>query len=205
MPRYKAEDFDPDIYQTGLLSLTTKDPEVLVRENAWRVLGKMPPDPALLVWCLSSIDPTQAPEGKHIVGSEQFVLSADQMSESQWLEFKKKNAEEVIKCWQEYAPNMGWDNVIGYDPLTPYDCLRLKNMGPTGNWGVIDVIPGQTGKHRPIPELARYKTPVENLYATGAAWGFSGGAMDCQGYNCYKTIAQDLNLEKPWEQGGYPF
>ncbi len=205
MPRYKAEDFDPDIYKTGLLSLGSKDPETLVRENAWRTLGKMPPDPALLVWCLSSLDPTQAPEGKHIVGSEQFVLAADQMSEREWLEFKKKNAEYVIKCWQEYAPNMSWENIIGYDPLTPYDCLRLKNMGPTGNWATIDVIPGQTGKHRPVPELAQYRTPVKDLYATGAGWGFSGGGMDCQGYNCYKTIASDHNLGKPWEKGGYPF
>jgi len=205
MPRYKAEDFNPDIFKTGLLALSSKDPEVLIKENAWRALGKMPPDPALIVWCLSDQDPTQAPEGKHIVGSEQFVLPANQMSEREWLEFKKKNADAVIKCWQKYAPNMNWENVIGYDPLTPYDCLRLKNMGPTGNWGVIDVIPGQTGKFRPVPELAQYKTPVKNLYCTGSAWGFSAGATDAQAYNCYKTIAHDHNLEKHWEKEGYPF
>ena len=205
MPRYTAESFDPDIYKTGLLALTTKDPEVLIKENAWRKLGKMPPDLALLVWCLSLLDPTQAPEGKHIVGSEQFVLAADQMSERQWLEFKKKNADYTIKYWQEYAPTMNWENVIGYHPLTPYDYLHLKNMSPTGNWGVIDVIPGQTGKHRPIPELAQYRTPIRNLYATGAAWGFSGGGMDAQAYNCYKTIVEDQGLDKHWEKQGYPF
>lgn len=205
MPRYKAEDFNPDISKTGLLALSSKDPEVLIKENAWRTLGKMPPDPALIVWCLSDKDPTQAPKGKHIVGSEQFVLPANQMSEREWLEFKKKNADGVIKHWQKYAPNMNWENVIGYDPLTPYDCLRLKNMGPTGNWGVIDVIPGQTGKFRPVPELAQYRTPIKDLYATGTAWGFSGGGMDAQAYNCYKTIAQDHHLEKHWEKEGYPF
>jgi phytoene dehydrogenase-like protein len=208
-PKYTAEAFNPDIYQTGLLSLSIKDPEVLIRENAWRSLGIMPPqDPvnsALLVWCLSEEDPTQAPKGKHILGSEQFIVSADRMTEREWLAYKKKNAEDVIKYWQEYAPNMQWENIIGYDPLTPYDSLRLKNMGPTGNWGVIDVIPGQTGKYRPVPELARYKTPVKNLYCTGVAWGFSGGAMDAQAYNCYKTIVNDHNLEKHWEKQGYPF
>jgi phytoene dehydrogenase-like protein len=204
-PRYHAEAFDPDIYKTGLLGLGTKDPEVLVRENAWRKLGKMPPDPALLVWCLSLFDPTQAPAGKHIAGSEQFVLSADQMSEREWMAFKKKNAEDVIRYWREYAPNMNWDNVIGYDPLTPYDALRQKNMGPTGNYATIDVIPGQTGKYRPVPELARYRTPVKNLYCTGSGWGFTGAAQDCQGYNCYKVIAEDHGLEKFWEKKGYPY
>lgn len=205
MPRYTAEAFDPDIYKTGLLALTTKNPETLIEENAWRKLGKMPPDLSPLVWCLSLIDPTQAPEGKHIVGSEQFVLAADQMSEREWLDFKKKNADATIKLWQEYAPNMNWENVIGYMPLTPYDYLHLKNMAPTGNWGIIDVIPGQTGKYRPIPELARYRTPVKNLYATGSAWGFSGGGMDAQAYNCYKTIVEDQGLNKHWEQQGYSY
>jgi phytoene dehydrogenase-like protein len=204
-PKYIAEAFDPDIYKTGLLALGTKDPEVLVRENAWRKLGKMPPDPALLVWCLSLIDPTQAPAGKHIAGSEQFVLSADQMSEREWVAFKRKNAEDVIRYWQEYAPNMNWENVIGYDPLTPYDALRQKNMGPTGNYAAIDVIPGQTGKYRPVPELARYRTPVKNLYCTGSGWGFTGAAQDCQGYNCYKVMAEEHNLDKPGEKAGYLF
>lgn len=204
-PQYLAEAFDPEVYKTGLLCLGTKDPLELVRENAWRTLGKMPPDPSLLAWCLSLYDPTQAPKGKHILGSEQFVLPADRLSEREWIDFKKKNADDIIRCWQQYAPNMNWDNVIGYDPLTPFDSLHLKNMAPTGNWAVIDVIPGQTGKFRPIPELARYTTPVKNLYCTGVAWGFSGGAMDAQAYNCYKIIAESFDVKKPWEEDGRPF
>ena len=60
----------------------------------------MPPatpyDSALLVWCLSQDDPTQAPKGKHIAGSEQFVLAANQMTEREWLEYKKKNAAQAF-------------------------------------------------------------------------------------------------------------
>jgi phytoene dehydrogenase-like protein len=203
LPRYTAEASNPDIYKANILSLIDKDPEHLIREHAWRKLGKMPPDSSVLVWGFSKDDPTQAPEGKHIVASEQFVLGADRMSKREWLDYKKKNAEYVMKYWQEYAPNMNWENVIGYDPLTPYDCLRLKNMGPTGNWAIIDHIPSQLGKFRPVPELARHKTPVENLYATGAAWPFAGGAFSGQGYTCYKVIAEDHDLKKPWE--GRPF
>ena len=104
---------------------------------------------------------------------------------------------------QRYAPNMTWDNVIGYVPLTPYDHAHLANMAPEGNWAVIDAgIPSQYGRYRPVPELARHKTPIENLYGTGAGWHPSGGAGSWQGYNCYKIIAEDFGLRKPWEEHG---
>ena len=139
------------------------------------------------------------------MGSEQFVLSDDDLTEKEWREFKKKHAEDVIEHWQKFAPNMNWDNVIGFDPLTPFDTTRLKNMAPTGNWAVIDNIPSQMGAFRPVPELARHRTPIENLYATGSAWPHFGCAMTAQGYNCYKVIAEDFDVDKPWEEDGRPF
>ena len=100
-----------------------------------------------------------------------------------------------------FSPNMTWDNVIGYAPDTPYDCLRLKNMAPDGNWNIIDNVPHQNGVFRPIPELAEHRTPIKNLYATGAAWS-AGGATAGSGYICYKVIAEDLGLAKPWLDPG---
>ncbi|MFH0814274.1 MAG: NAD(P)/FAD-dependent oxidoreductase [Pseudomonadota bacterium] len=205
LPHYKAAGINPDIDKCGALNLITKDPEALIREDAWKKLGKMPPDLNLMVWSHSIVDPKQAPKGKYTVASEQFVLSADKLSEKEWREFKKKHAEDVIKHWSKYAPNMTWENVIGYDPLTPFDCTRLINMGPVGNWGVIDNIPSQTGRNRPVPELARHRTPVERLYATGTAWPFTACGMTCQGYNCYKVIAEDFDVKKPWAVDGRPF
>lgn len=205
LPKYTAEGISPDIGKCGALNLITKDPEALARESAWKKLGKMPPDLCLMVWSHSLIDAKQAPQGKYTVASEQFVLPANMLSEREWRAFKKQHAEAVIAHWQKFAPNMNWDNVIGYDPLTPFDCCRLLNMGPQGNWAVIDNIPSQSGRFRPIPELARHKTPVANIYATGTAWPFTACAMVCQGYNCYKVIAEDFEVEKPWDVDGRPF
>ena len=205
LPKYTAESMSPDIGKAGSLNLITKDPEALMREAAWRKVGKNPPELCAMVWSHSIVDPRQAPEGKYILGSEQFVLPADQLTEKEWREFKKQHAEDVIARWQKAAPNMNWDNVIGYDPLTPFDCTRLINMGPQGNWGVIDNIPSQQGKFRPVPELARHRTPVSNLYATGTAWPFTACGMTCQGYTCYKVIAEDFDVQKPWEEDGRPF
>ncbi|GAG51194.1 unnamed protein product, partial [marine sediment metagenome] len=153
----------------------------------------------------SLCDPTRVPEGKYSVLTEQFTVPANAMTERQWLEYKKSHAEAVMDLWQKYAPNMTWDNVIGLIPLTPYDHCRLDNMAPTGNWGVIDIIPSQFSKFRPVPELAGHRTPVKNLYATGSAWHPMSGGTAFQGYNCYKVIAEDFGLRKPWEEQGQPW
>ncbi len=205
LPNYKASSFNPDINRVGWLSIGTKDPYALVRNHARRALGQMPEELNLVVWAHTVVDPTQAPPGKHVIGTEDFVLRANALTEKEWREFKRSHAEAVIKLFERCTTNMSWDNVIGYDPLTPLDCCRELNMGPEGNWAVIDHTPGQMGRCRPIPELARHKTPIKNLYATGAAWHPSGGAMVAQGYNCYKIISEDFGLEKPWEKKGRPY
>jgi len=204
-PHYTASETNPLMDETAHLNLISKDPEALIRESCWRKLGKIPPDLSLMTWCHSRHDKKRAPAGKHICGTEQFVVGADKRSEKQWREFKKQHADDVINHWQKFAPNMNWDNVIDYDPLTPFDCLRLENMGPAGNWAVIDNSPSQTGRFRPVPELARHRTPVSNLYATGSAWPFTGAALMSQGYTCYKIIAEDFDVQKPWEQEGRAF
>ena len=202
LPHYKAADYNPDIDNAGWLGLGSKDYLSLVRNHAWRSLGKMDPEVNLIIWAHTIVDPTQAPEGKHVCGTEDFVLSAEQLTEKEWRTFKLKHAKQVMETWKDYAPNMTWDNVIGYTPQTPLECARMLNMAPEGNWAVLDHIPSQMGKFRPVPELAGHKTPIANLYATGAGWHPSGGAMACQGYNCYKVMADDFGLRKPWEEKG---
>ena len=207
-PHYIAAKDNPDIDETCMLDILSKDPETLAKSKAMRFSGIMPGENDLQLMLLhhNTVDKTRAPEGKCAVLTEQFVLPADALSEAEWLEFKKSHAEDVMKVWSKHAPNMNWDNVIGYVPLTPYDHCRLDNMAPTGNWAVIDNgIASQWGRNRPVPELAGYKTPVANLYATGSGWPPLGIAASWNGYNCYKVIAKDFGLRMPWEEQGRPW
>ena len=203
-PDYIAAEFNPDVNKAFWLGLhQTNDPDTMARETYWRRLGKMAPieDYNPVAWCHSRVDPRYAPPGKHIASHENYMPPATALSEREWLALKKQHAEDMIGLWQTFAPNMTWDNVIGYAPDTPYDCLRMKNMAPDGNWAIIDPVPHQTGPFRPIPELADHRTPIKNLYATGAAWGAAGASV-AQGYTCYKVIAEDLGLTKPWLEPG---
>jgi hypothetical protein len=63
-------------------------------------------------------------------------------------------------------------------------------------------VPFQVNEHRPTPELANYRTPIPNIYATGGCWHVGSNAGATESYNCYKIIATDLGLGKPWEEKG---
>lgn len=204
-PRYKAVDFNSDVNNVQFLALGNKDLESLVKEASWRRLGKLPPDLNLVVWCYSLEDPTQAPVGKQTAGSEQFVPPATALTQKEWMDYKVQHASDVVKEWQQYSTNMGWHNVIGYFPEVPPDICHLANMAPSGNWAVIDCVATQQGRRRPIAELSTHRTPVKDLYATGSAWHPSPGAHAYQAYNCYKVLADDFGLRKPWVEKGRPY
>jgi beta-carotene ketolase (CrtO type) len=204
-PTYKAEAFNPDIHETFWLGLgTSADPEHIANECRWANLGRFPPleDFSPIVCCHSLVDSGFAPPGKHVAQNEMQAPPAHAHTEAEWLEIKKRYTEDMLEVWRKYAPNMTEDNVIGIDSNSPYDCLRMKNLAPHGNCQTVDRSVFQQNENRPIPELANHRTPVKNLYVTGAAWhpGPNGGCGES--YNCYKIIATDLGLDNPWEKLG---
>lgn len=207
LPNYRAAAFNPDVNDTHWLILGSHDTDYIEKEAYWRRLGQNPPGDAIVVFATHSHhDETQAPEGKHVLATEEHVVAADDLSEREWMQFKRDHAEKTIRVLQEYTTNINWDKVIGYDPITPYDIAkRQKNMAPAGNWNVIDRVPGQTTPFIPIIEMAQHRTPIKNLYATGSAWGPMNLGSSFQGYTAYKAIAEDLGLEKPWEKKGRPW
>jgi phytoene dehydrogenase-like protein len=203
-PKYEAAAFNPDINECMWLGLAEDaDPEHVARECYYTRLGKWPPieDYCPVVWCHSQVDPSFAPTGYHIAGHEQIAPPATAHTEREWLEIKKRYAEELISLWSKHAPNMNWDNIIGCDYNSPYDACLLLNMAPNGNMIVIDHVAYQFYENRPTPELANHRTPIKNLYATGVAWHLAASGAS-PAYNCYKIIANDMGLGKPWEEPG---
>jgi len=203
--RYKAAEFNPDINETFWLGLAEdSNPERIARECKYARLGLFPPleDYNLIVGCHSLVDPTYAPAGKHIAQTEMQGPPASWHTEREWLEIKKWYAEQMITVWGKHAPNMTWDNIIGIDTNSPYDATRLKNLAPNGNFAGIDRSLYQTNENRPTPELANHRTPVKNLYCTGGCWHAGSNASADAAYNCYKIIATDMALGKPWEEPG---
>jgi phytoene dehydrogenase-like protein len=154
----------------------------------------------------SAIDPTRVPDGKCFVATASLGLVLHDRSEKEWLQYRRWKANQSLRTLQAVAPNMTWDNVIDYRVNSAYEMSKGKRNMPTGNENVIDCIPSQMGRFRPIPEWADHRIPpIKNLYGTGAAWGCSPGANSAQGYTCYKAIAIDHGLRKPWEEKNRPW
>ena len=204
-PKYRAEEFNPDIHETMWLGLAeSASPEHIAKECKWAALGMLPPleDYNPVVGCHSLVDPAFAPPGKHVAQNEMQGPRASDLPEKEWLALKEKYAEDMLTVWQKHAPNMTWDNIIGIDTNSPYDLVRMKNLAPHGNFAGIDMTLSQRYDNRPTPELANHRTPVKNLYCTGGFWHLGGEASASQAYNCYKIIATDQGLGKPWEEAG---
>jgi len=115
---------------------------------------------------------------------------------------KKDIISEMVKQWQWYAPNMTWDNVIAAYCNTPDDVVKRNPNMHEGGWVIGAHVASQMGRFRPCPELARYRTPIKNLYLCGASQHYGGGLRGRSGYNCYKIIAEDFGLPKVWEEKG---
>ncbi len=163
-PKYTAEAFNPDIHECQWLGMQPDpDPMHIARECLYQKLRKFPPleDYAPTVGCHSLVDPSFAPPGKHVVQNEQLGPPASAHTEAEWLEIKKRYADELMSLWQDYAPNMTWDNVIGVDTNTAFDHTRMKNLGPNGTMAGVDRPPHQVVENRPTPELANHRTPIE--------------------------------------------
>jgi len=204
-PRYSAEAFNPDIHDCGWLGMQPDpDPIHIAKKCQYAQMNKFPPldDYGLVVGCHSLVDPSYAPEGKHAVYTEQLGQPVSMYSEKEWLELRKRYTEEMVTIWKDYAPNMTWDNIIGVDENTPYDHCRMKNLKPDGTWAGIDRASWQVEENRPTPELANHRTPIKNLYATGGSWHVGCNCGASESYNCYKIIAEDTGLAKPWEESG---
>ena len=205
-PQYKAADFNPDIQQARSLMFGPKDPEYLRKKfQAEAYTRGFPQKLCVFTGVDSQWDKTRAPKGKHICLVEEFSAPASYFTEREWLKIKRDFFNELIQQWQWYAPNMSWDNVIGIYVDSSYDTEKRNINMREGDTAVGRIVMSQLGRFRPFPELGRYKTPIENLYITGAGTHNGVGSGRSCGYNCFKVIAEDFGLEKIWEKKGRPY
>ena len=111
-----------------------------------------------------------------------------------------------MRWWGRVAPNMTWDNVIGYNSITPYSLTEEDPVayGKEGCWFHIDGAPAQSDCWLPIPEWAHNKIPeIEGIYTAGRCYGVGAGSSE--GYRCYRVMAEDFGLPIPGMKRGRPY
>jgi phytoene dehydrogenase-like protein len=196
LPQYKAASFNPDCGPQPRLYMGPRNAdymanqylsEILVNGIANKLFMFVGPDS---IW-----DGSRAPEGKHIIGIEEFAAPARFFSASRWQELRNEFEAAIIREWQVYAPNMTRDNVIASHIVTPYDIqLNHPNMHE-GSIACGDMIISQMDRFRPTPELANYRTPIKNFYLCSSACHNGVGTGRGSSYNCYQVIREDFSMK----------
>jgi phytoene dehydrogenase-like protein len=203
LPQYVAEAQNPGLNTQPRLYLGPKDPDYMATKYQHEIFVLGLPQRMFLLTAPDSIwDHTRAPEGKHNILIEDFTAPARLFSPREWNRLRDEFIDQALEQWRQYAPNMTRDNVIAVRIYTPYDVLAGHPDMLEGGWSEGSMIASQLGRFRPIPELSGYRTPVQNLYICSSNLHSAGGIGRGSSYNCYKVIAQDLDLPRIWEEGG---
>jgi phytoene dehydrogenase-like protein len=151
--------------------------------------GRPSQSPILEATLPSSVDPTVAPPGKHLMSI--FVQYAPTtLRGAHWDDIKESFADRCLEILAEYAPNLR-HAVMHRQVLSPLDLERT--FGLTGGnifQGAMTL--NQLFFLRPVPGYVRYRTPVSGLYLCGAAAHPGGGVMGASGYNAARQILRDL-------------
>ncbi|MEB3338028.1 MAG: NAD(P)/FAD-dependent oxidoreductase [Leptolyngbyaceae bacterium] len=163
------------------------------------MIGKIPVDPSLYVVVPTVLDPSMAPEGKHTMWIEFFApyqiagAEGTGMKGTGWTEaLKNQVGDRIIDKLAEYAPNVK-NAIIARRVESPAE-LSERTGFLKGNHYHIDMTLDQMVFFRPLPELANYKTPIENLFLTGAGTHPGGSISGMPGRNCARVF---LHTQQP--------
>jgi phytoene dehydrogenase-like protein len=157
--------------------------------------GLLPAEPVLVVGQPTAIDPSRAPEGKHILWVQVRVLpprivgdAAGKISARDWNSAKEPYADRVLDIIESYAPGTK-SKVLARYVESPAD-LERRNPNLVGG----DQLGGshhlsQNFLFRPMPGWANWKTPVKDLYMIGASTWPGAGTGAGSGYMLAKMLA----------------
>ena len=177
-------------------ALATLVPSLEFAEKCYNVArtGEIPEE--LWVDCVvaSNVDPSLAPEGRHVMTT--FVQYVPyRLRNGSWDENRELLGDRVVKKIAEYAPNVP-GAILARQVLTPLDLERVYGL-TEGNIFHGDLALEQLFFMRPVAGWARYRTPVEGLYLCGAGAHPGGGVTGAPGHNAARQVLQD------WRRNGH--
>jgi phytoene dehydrogenase-like protein len=196
-PAYRAAAFDADLDRAFNVFFGWDDTEQVIRCFEQCRKSEFPDHLMGNGACNTLFDPTYAPAGQHTAFWWPFAPYALPDGPEGWDRRREEYAARLLSAWQEFAPNLTKDTVLGSYLFTPVDIERRNANMIRGAVRMGAYIPSQLGMNRPHPLLAANRTPIEGLYLCGSSC-HGGGVNGAPGYNAANAIADDLTLQRPW-------
>ena len=152
--------------------------------------GQYSREPIIEMCIPSSLDPTLAPPGKHVVSLFN-QYTPYELKDGQWDDdTRERFADKIFDVIEDYAPGFK-ASVIGRDILSPPDLERI--FGLTGGnifHGAISL--DQLYFMRPVASMSNYQSPIEGLYLCGSGAHPGGGVMGAPGYQAALAALRKL-------------
>ena len=188
LPRFRGGGAAPGPEHSGTIHVGSPDLDAIEQafESARR--GDLPERPVVELTLPSALDSSLAPEGHHV--ASMFVQYAPRaLADSRWPQARDALADRACALVDEVAPGFS-DSVIHREVLAPPDLERI--FGLTGG----NIFHGAMSLDRllflrPLPGMARYRTPIRGLYLCGAGTHPGGGVMGACGRNAAREILRD--------------
>jgi phytoene dehydrogenase-like protein len=139
----------------------------------------------------TTVDPTMAPPGKHVMSI--FVQYANYEMPEYGTPAQQREAfgDAVISTLCEFAPNLK-DLILHKQVLTPFDLEQTIGLSE-GNIFHGELTLDQLFCFRPAPGCADYRTPIRNYYQCGSGTHPGGGITAGPGRLAALEILRDGN------------
>ncbi|GIF69833.1 FAD-dependent oxidoreductase [Asanoa ishikariensis] len=139
--------------------------------------------------CIPSVlDPTLAPEGKHVVSAFTQWVPHTYAGAPHTAELEAY-ADRLVARLETVAPGFT-DSVIGRQVIGPHTMEQEYGL-VGGNIFHGELTPGQMFHGRPAAGYADLRTPIRGLYQAGSATHGGGGVTGIPGRNVVKQIMRD--------------
>jgi phytoene dehydrogenase-like protein len=157
-------------------------------KDAWKY-GHVAEDPWLEVTIPSLVDPSLAPEGKHVM-SVLFEAAPRHLRDGDWPTERERLGDIAVKALERYAPGLG-ELIEARQVITPED---LETEYRLSGGHVYHAEPGldQFFAWRPLNGQARYRFALDGLYLAGSGAHPGGGITGGPGANAARRILHDL-------------
>jgi phytoene dehydrogenase-like protein len=139
----------------------------------------------------STIDPTMAPPGKHVMSIFVQYASYDMPEYGSRDEQRDAFGNAVIDTLTEFAPNLK-DVILHKQVLTPWDLEQQFGLSE-GNIFHGELTLDQLFFLRPAPGYADFRTPIRNYYQCGSGTHPGGGITSGPGRLAAREIMRDRN------------
>ncbi|MFN8104056.1 MAG: NAD(P)/FAD-dependent oxidoreductase [Acidimicrobiia bacterium] len=200
LPRYhgNAEFFRDEVYPSCVVwpadsyeNLYAQTEDVYSR----KVVPELTKDHLSMMVCTHDVyDETRCPDGYRLISPIYIQIPPthyDVAGPEGANRVKTELTKAVLDLLAEGAPNMTGDNIVDVWVNTPYDS-EFRNAGMVaGNWYGARHSEDQWFSQRPLPELSRYRTPIENLYLCNHTSYPGGLCLMAVPYNLMHILIED--------------